>query len=100
MARFELRVGKHPQEQDRAKFGEFARKFVAIKTPIRWVDFEAGERVGAVYGPRLGSQRTAMPPAFIMFVFCKVSSLSKYGAVLGHGCRIRCHIRKILWKSE
>ena len=76
-------MGKHPQEQDQAKFGEFAREFVAIKTVIRWVDFEAGERVGAVYGPRLGSQRTAMPPAFIMFVFCKVSPLSKYGAVFG-----------------
>ena len=83
MARFGQRVGKHPQGQDRAKFGEFAREFVAIKTVIRWVDFEAGERVGAVNGPRLGSQRTATPPAFIMFVFCKVSPLSKYGAVFG-----------------
>lgn len=71
VARFGLRTGKHPQEQDRAKFGEFARKFVAIKTPIRWVDFEAGERVGAVYGPRLGSQRTATPPAFIMLYFAE-----------------------------
>lgn len=76
-------TGKHPQEQDWAKFGEFAREFVTIKTAIRWVDFKAGERVGAVYGPRLGSQRTAMPPAFIMFVFCKVSPLSKCGAVFG-----------------
>lgn len=83
MARFGQRVGKHPQEQDRAKFGEFAREFIAIKTAIRWVDFKAGERVGAVYGPRLGSQRTAMPSAFIMFVFCKVSPISKYGAVFG-----------------
>ena len=83
MARFGQRTGKHPQEQDRAKFGEFAREFVAIKTAIRWVDFEAGERVGAVYGPRLGSQRTAMPPAFIMFVFCRVFTVLKYGAVFG-----------------
>lgn len=59
----------------------FVREIIALKTAIRWVDFEAGERVGAVYGPRLGSQRTATPPAFIMFVFCKVSPLSKYGAV-------------------
>ena len=83
MARFGQRTGKHPQEQDRAKFGEFVREFVAIKTAIRWVDFEAGERVGAVYGPRLGSQRTAMPSAFIMFVFCRVFCVSKHGAVFG-----------------
>ena len=83
MARFGQRTEKHSPGQDRAKFGEFAREVIAIKTAIRWVDFKAGERVGAVYGPRLGSQRTAMPPAFIMFVFCKVSSLSKYGAVFG-----------------
>lgn len=60
---------------------DFVREIIALKTAIRWVDFEAGERVGAVYGPRLGSQRTATPPAFIMLVFCKVSPLSKYGAV-------------------
>ena len=83
MARFGQRTEKHSPGQDRAKFGEFAREVIAIKTAIRWVDFEAGERVGAVYGRRLGSQRTATPPAFIMFEFCKVSPLSKYGAVFG-----------------
>lgn len=62
---------------------DFVREIIALKTAIRWVDFEAGERVGAVYGPRLGSQRTAMPPAFIMFVFSRVFSILKYGAVFG-----------------
>ena len=61
-------MGKHPQEQDRAKFGEFAREFVAIKTVIRWVDFEAGERVGAENGTRLGSLRTATPSVLLWYV--------------------------------
>ena len=75
--------GETPAGAGSGEIGEFAREFIAIKTAILWVDFEAGERVGAVYGPRLGLQRTATPPAFIMFVFCKVSPLSKYGAVFG-----------------
>lgn len=61
----------------------FVREIIALKTAIRWVDFEAGERVGAVNGPRLGLQRTATPPAFIMFVFCEVICFLKYGAVFG-----------------
>ena len=83
MARFGQRTGKHPQEQDRAKFGEFAREFVAIKTAIRWVDFEAGERGGAVNGTRLGLQQTATPPAFIMFVHWSAYPILRYGAVFG-----------------
>ncbi len=93
-ARFERLFGgvwqgsdKGRENTHRSRIGRnsesFAREVIAIKTAIRWVDFEAGERVGAVYGPRLGSQRTAMPPAFIMFVFCEVFTVLKYGAVFG-----------------
>ena len=59
MTRLERRIS----ERNKADFRHF-----------RWVENQAGERVGVVNAPRLGSQRTATPTAqgFSAFLlFCR-----------------------------